>query len=79
MAVVEDLAVDAGVVPCSAVGNCTLWSAEFHQEKEQGERTTDEPVSVLVIVTPAALVVMTVRHGTVVVLFPDIRTSPVMV
>lgn len=61
MAVVEDLAVDAGVVPCSAVGK------------------TDEPVSVLVIVTPAALVVMTVRHGTVVVLFPDIRTSPVTV
>lgn len=79
MAVVEGLAVAAGNLPCSAVGNCTLWSAEIRQEKRQGERTTDEPVSVLVIIAPAALVVITVRHGTVVVLFPDIRTSPVMV
>lgn len=61
MAVVEELAVDAGVLPCSAVGK------------------TDESISVLVIIAPAALVVITVRHGTVVVLFPDIRTSPVTV
>lgn len=79
MAVVEDLVVGAGVLPCSAVGSCTLWSAKVCQEKGQGDRTTDEPVSVIVIVAPAALVVITVRHGTVVVLFPDTRTSPVMV
>ena len=43
------------------------------------KHTIDEPVSVLVTVTPAALVVMTVWQGTVVLLLPDMRTSPVTV
>lgn len=43
------------------------------------QHTTDEPVSVVVTVTPAPLVVMTVRQGTVVLLLPDTRTSPVTV
>jgi hypothetical protein len=34
---------------------------------------------VLVTVTPAALVVMTVRQGTVVLLLPEMRISPVTV
>lgn len=49
----------------------------YGEEVEQ--HTTDEPVSVLVIATPSALVVMTVRQGTVVLLLPDMRISPVTV
>lgn len=47
--------------------------------KEVEQHTTDKPVSVAVTVTPAALVVMTVRQGTVVLLLPNTRTSPVTV
>jgi hypothetical protein len=54
-----------------------LLATGFGEEVEQ--HTIDEPVSVLVTVTPAALVVMIVRQGTVVLLVPDMRISPVMV
>lgn len=48
-------------------------------DEEIEQHTTDEPVSVLVTATPAALVVMTVRQGTVVLLVPDTRITPVIV
>ncbi|KAK5214956.1 hypothetical protein LTR72_011948 [Exophiala xenobiotica] len=41
--------------------------------------TTDEPVSVIVTEDPWAFVVMTVRHGTVLVVESEINNSPVMV
>jgi hypothetical protein len=81
----DDAAADAveacepELCTCNSVGNCAP-SHQLSVSVEKWEKhTTDEPVSVLVTVTPAALVVMTVRQGTVVLLLPDMRTSLVTV